>query len=76
MDSRLLTTSIVVLVATVASCDFPSNQPTAPSPEDAELVRSPDKFAPGSGVRPICDADNGGLTLPSGFCALVVHDAL
>jgi glucose/arabinose dehydrogenase len=22
-----------------------------------------------------CDADNGGLTLPDGFCALVVHDA-
>ena len=24
---------------------------------------------------PSCDADNGGLTLPAGFCALVVHDA-
>src|SRR5687768_18084832 len=23
---------------------------------------------------PSCDADNGGLTLPAGFCALVVHD--
>ena len=23
---------------------------------------------------PACDADNGGLTLPAGFCALVVHD--
>ena len=26
-------------------------------------------------VRPICDTDNGGLTLPSGFCAVVVYDA-
>ena len=23
---------------------------------------------------PSCDADNGGLTLPAGFCALVVHE--
>ena len=26
------------------------------------------------GGLPSCDADNGGLTLPPGFCALVVHD--
>jgi len=31
--------------------------------------------APHSAVRPICDADNGGLTLPGGFCAVVVYDA-
>ena len=29
----------------------------------------------GSGL-PLCDADNGGLTLPDGFCALVVADGL
>lgn len=28
-----------------------------------------------SPVRPICDADNGGLILPASFCAVVVHDA-
>lgn len=27
------------------------------------------------GEESICDADNGGLTLPAGFCAVVVHDA-
>ena len=26
--------------------------------------------------RPACDADNGGITLPDGFCALVVADSL
>jgi hypothetical protein len=26
--------------------------------------------------RPKCDPDNGGLTLPSGFCALVVADGV
>src|SRR5262245_65710006 len=25
---------------------------------------------------PMCDPDNGGITLPSGFCALVVADGL
>ena len=28
-----------------------------------------------SAVRRICDDDNGGLTLPDGFCAVVVYDA-
>src|ERR1700727_1948479 len=25
---------------------------------------------------PVCDTDNGGITLPQGFCALVVADGL
>ena len=31
--------------------------------------------APHSAVRPTCDADDGGLNLPGGFCAVVVYDA-
>src|SRR5213594_812379 len=27
-----------------------------------------------SAVSPTCDADNGGITLPAGFCAVVVAD--
>src|SRR2546428_2829860 len=27
-----------------------------------------------SGVSPACDSDNGGITLPAGFCAVVVAD--
>lgn len=35
------------------------------------------EFASGTpAVRPTCDPDNGGLTLPAGFCALVVHDGV
>jgi len=30
-------------------------------------------YRPGTAL-PVCDADNGGLTLPAGFCALVVAD--
>ena len=30
----------------------------------------------GLSAAPVCDADNGGITLPQGFCALVVADGL
>src|SRR5687768_15484365 len=33
-------------------------------------------FAAAQRARPTCDADNGGITLPQGFCALVVADSL
>ncbi len=31
---------------------------------------------PAGAARPACDADNGGLALPDGFCALVVADGI
>ncbi len=39
----------------------------------AALVPS---LAAAQGARPTCDADNGGITLPQGFCALVIADSL
>ena len=39
------------------------------------LVCSAGLFAQKPGAMPACDADNGGLKLPAGFCALVVADA-
>jgi glucose/arabinose dehydrogenase len=33
-------------------------------------------FAAHAATQPACDADNGGLTLPAGFCALVAADAV
>jgi glucose/arabinose dehydrogenase len=33
-------------------------------------------FAAAQRTRPTCDADNGGITLPRGFCALVIADNL
>ena len=38
----------------------------------AATVRRPRAQAPHHSNRPVCAADNGGLTLPSGLCALVV----
>lgn len=38
----------------------------------AATLRRPQVGAPHHSDRPVCAADNGGLTLPSGLCALVV----
>jgi glucose/arabinose dehydrogenase len=71
--SRLL--SAIVLVAAVTGCERgPELIGPAPSEESLQSHSGSDG-APGSHVRAICDADNGGLVLPGGFCALVVHDA-
>jgi len=58
--------STAPLALALAACDRTVQLPEAP--EAPALARS-------GVVNPICDADNGGLTLPSGFCALVVFDA-
>jgi len=62
----------VMLLALIAACSerptAPTRSPTAVSADkqDAEHERRLGK------VR--CDADNAGITLPPGFCALVVAD--
>jgi len=57
------TATLPLLLAAAAACDRPPQLP-----DDPELAR-------GGVTRAICDADNAGLTLPGGFCALVVYDA-
>lgn len=42
----------------------------------ASLGAAGDAHAQAAGARPACDPDNGGLTLPAGFCALVVADGV
>ncbi|CAN5261725.1 sorbosone dehydrogenase family protein [soil metagenome] len=53
-----------------------SNTGGAPPPSgNGEVAAAPPAAPPPSAASaPACDADNGGLTLPSGFCALVVAD--
>jgi len=59
----------VSLLAGVVACDRESLDPTGPFQASYGIA------APHSAVREICDSDNAGLTLPGGFCALVVVDA-
>ena len=51
-----------VLAALAAACGQPP-------------VSEPEKATPSASL-PACDPDNGGITLPDGFCALVVADGL
>ena len=64
-----------VLLAAIASIAACSDQPTAPL---TPAVASADADRGGEHQRRIgevaCDADNAGITLPPGFCALVVAD--
>ncbi|MEX2109327.1 MAG: PQQ-dependent sugar dehydrogenase [Gemmatimonadaceae bacterium] len=55
----------VVMVAAISAC---TDAPTAPVPLDVPPVTS--RVSP----RVQCDPDNGGITLPPGFCAVVVAD--
>jgi len=57
------------LLSAIVACERESLGPTGPFQASYGIA------APGSRVRPICDSDNAGLTLPGGFCALVVYDA-
>jgi len=68
--TRYVRTLVAALFVAAIGCDA---QPTALSPQADEQIAA--QVVPGSQVQPICDTDNGGLTVPGGFCALVVHDA-
>jgi glucose/arabinose dehydrogenase len=45
-------------------------------PQDGTVLQPDEAASQRSALRPVCDADDAGLTLPGGFCALVVHDAI
>ncbi len=66
-QSRVL--MAVSLLAAIVAFDQESLDPTGPfqSFYGIAAARSPGRLS--------CDADNGGLTLPGGFCAIVVADA-
>jgi glucose/arabinose dehydrogenase len=67
MRRRVLALSGVFVVA-VAGC---GERDAAPAPGQDGRVG-----AAATAALPACDPDNGGLTLPDGFCALVVHEGV
>src|SRR5688500_11819968 len=75
MQSRQSAHSLLIaaLLLTFAAC---AEEPTAPTevvaPDDGALAGSADSRTKKKRVE--CDADNAGITVPRGFCALVVAD--
>jgi glucose/arabinose dehydrogenase len=61
--------SCLGLAAVVAACDEPTAAPDPRGPAEPLLARDPRAAV-------TCDSDNGGLTLPAGFCAVVVAKGL
>ena len=68
MQRSLRLPTLLLLVATGA-CDERIVDPTDAPELAAQQATTPR-------VQPICDEDNGGITVPAGFCALVVHDVV
>ncbi|MBA4158201.1 MAG: PQQ-dependent sugar dehydrogenase [Gemmatimonadetes bacterium] len=70
----LLRRSSLVLLTSVliAGCGGTAQDPGVTQGDAIPGGRSPAQAA----AIPACDADNGGLTLPEGFCALVVHEGV
>ncbi len=67
---RLILAAHFAVLLTAAGCE-PSGSVNAGDQAGGEDVAT---AAPDG--RPACDPDNGGLTLPTGFCALVVHEGV
>jgi glucose/arabinose dehydrogenase len=60
------------LGAVLAGCAPPQPAPGAPA-GGTVVLQAPPTPTP---RLPACDADNGGITLPAGFCALVAHQGV
>ena len=68
---------LLSLIALLAACSEQTAAPTEPT-RDASVIASADRGEDRERARGKvrCDADNAGITLPRGFCALVVADLL
>src|ERR671913_730186 len=62
---RIFVALVLTCLGAAGSVTLRSQGPAAPKPPATPVAK------PGL---PTCDANNGGLTLPAGFCALVVHE--
>jgi glucose/arabinose dehydrogenase len=64
---RLFRTTVMLLVVLGACAEAPTPPPNVATLPDADLEASDARKVK-------CDPDNGGITLPPGFCAVVVAD--
>jgi glucose/arabinose dehydrogenase len=61
-----------LLIALVGCAEEPTSPNDVVASDESDLAGSADHRSKKRGVQ--CDADNGGITLPRGFCAVVVAD--
>jgi glucose/arabinose dehydrogenase len=61
---------VLIALASLIACEQPVVEPAA---EDSAAAREAARQT--TAADPRCDPDDGGLHLPGGFCAVVVHDA-
>ena len=66
----------VALFALLAACRSEPTSPAIAAIDPASASADADHSDRGLRDRVRCDADNGGITLPAGFCAVVVADHL
>jgi glucose/arabinose dehydrogenase len=69
----------IALATAMAACSEPTTVPSTLSPSAVTVDKGSDRDDQGGERhrgRVQCDADNGGITLPPGFCAVVVADHL
>jgi glucose/arabinose dehydrogenase len=64
---------LTLVSCSLVACSSGTSDDASSAPSDAPSAASAEA-APADPA--LCDADNGGLTLPDGFCAAVVADAL
>ena len=62
---RSMLALVIGFLGVASSVGLSGQKPAAPQQTPASAAKA--------GGLPSCDPDNGGLTLPAGFCALVVH---
>lgn len=65
---RLMLALVILCAAAAGSVTLNGERLAAPKQSAVSAAKA--------GGLPSCDADNGGITLPPGFCALVVHEGV
>jgi glucose/arabinose dehydrogenase len=71
VSTRITRVVVVALGLAAAAC---TDEPSAPSAAPTPGGVNPERAAGAVASAVTCDAGNGGITLPAGFCAVVVAD--
>jgi len=68
------TSAILLSLTTVVACGDDGNKTTPDARPPIDAASTPDSAVDAAPVAVTCAADNGGITLPAGFCATIFAD--